>query len=109
MLKSIDIGSVLNQFDLSTSDDGVVKTFGIRFVTADGRISEIYDARKNVKNYSQDTEPTSSGLTKQKYNLKRHGAMKLFNENTEEWRDVKVAHMVQFRPHNSKVWLPIYH
>ena len=109
-MSKIDISTVLKQFDLVYDEkSNQVKTFGIRFITADGRKSEIHDARKNVKNPKAATTGEVSPRTKQKYNLKRHGAMKLFNENTEEYRDVKVAHMIEFRPYNQKIWIPIFH
>ena len=110
MAKSIDISSVLKQFDMVYDEQSQqVKTFGIRFVNAAGRVSEIFDARKNVKNPKAGTTGNVSPRSKQKYHLKAHGAMKLYNENSEEYRDVKVAHMIEFRPHNSKNWIPIYH
>lgn len=110
MPKSIDIASVLKQFDLVFDEKTQqVKTMGIRYVTASGKIGEIFDARKNVKNPKAGTTDKESPRSKQKYRLKEYGAMKLFNENSEEYRDIKVAHMIEFRPHNSKVWIPIYH
>ena len=109
-MSKIDIATVLKQFDLVYDESSsAVKTFGLRFVTVSGRISEIYDARKNVKNVKAESTGTTSDRSKQKYHLKAHGAMKLYNENTEEYRDVKVAHMIEFRPYNSKTWIPIYH
>jgi len=110
MPKTIDISSVLNQFDLMVDEiTQQVKTFGIRYITASGKLGEIWDARKNVKNPKAEITDAKSERSKQKYNLKEYGVMKLFNENTEEYRDIKVAHMIEFRPHNSKTWIPIYH
>jgi len=109
-MQKIDISTVLKQFDLVYDEHSKqVKTHGIRFVTADGRVSEIFDARKNVKNPQAATTGDRNPRSKQKYHLKEHGAMKLYNENSEEYRDVKVAHMVEFRPYNSKSWIPIRH
>jgi hypothetical protein len=110
MAKSIDIGSVLKSFDLVIDEKtNQVRTLGIRYVTASGKVGEIFDARKNVKNPKAQITGESSPRSKQKYHLKEHGAMKLFNENTEEYRDIKVAHMIEFRPFNSKNWIPIFH
>lgn len=105
----IDIGTVLNKLDIATSDDSEkVKTFGIRFVTRDGRVREIYDARKNVK-LPRESGEGSSKRGKSHYNLKFHGTVKLYDENTEEYRDVKKAHMIQFREHNTTFWKTIFH
>lgn len=99
----------MKNFDLTTGEDGSLRTYGIRFVTADGRVSEIYDARKNVKNPHAEVTGDNNDRTKQKYHLKTHGAVKLFNDNSEEYRDVKLAHMIAFRPFNQKEWIPIVH
>jgi hypothetical protein len=110
MSKSIDISSVLNQFDLVIDESSnQVRTLGIRYITASGKVGEIFDARKNVKNPMAKVDGERSPRSKQKYHLKEHGAMKLYNENSEEYRDIKVAHMIEFRPFNSKKWIPIYH
>jgi hypothetical protein len=108
MLERIDIASVLRKFDNQIDEKtNEVKTIGIRFITADGRLREMYDARKNVRN---NTAPIQQeARSKQKYHLKTYGVIKLFDDNAEEYRDVKVAHMVQYRPHNSTQWISIYH
>lgn len=109
-MSKIDIGTVLKQFDDVYNHDNLkVKTFGIRYITARGHLQAIHDARKNVKNPKAETTGEGNPRGKQKYNLKRHGCMKLYNEHTEEYRDIKVAHMIEFRPHNSQTWIPIFH
>lgn len=109
-MSKIDIATVLNHFDnVYDEASNAVRSYGIRFITARGTKQEIFDARKNVKNPKAKTTGKADGKSKQKYNLKEFGTMKLYNENSEEYRDVKVAHMVEFRPHNSKTWIPIYH
>lgn len=109
-MSKIDIATVLKQFDGVYDElSNQVKTFGIKFITARGVVQQIYDARKNVKNPKAATTGEVNPRSKQKYHLQRHGCMKLYNENSEEYRDVKVAHMVEFRPFNSKIWIPIYH
>lgn len=109
-MSKIDIATVLKQFDQVYDElSNVVKTFGIKFVTRRGVVQQIFDARKNVKNPKAKTTGEVNPRSKQKYHLQRHGCMKLYNEHTEEYRDVKVAHMVEFRPHNSKTWIPIWH
>lgn len=109
-MSKIDIATVLKQFDNVYDDkSSVVKTFGIKFVTARGVVQEIFDARKNVKNPKAQTTGEVNPRSKQKYHLQRHGCMKLYNEHSEEYRDVKVAQMVEFRSHNSQTWIPIRH
>ncbi len=109
-MSKIDIATVLKQFDNVYDDENqVVKTFGVRFMTKRGVKQEIFDARKNVKNPKAKTTGKIDQRSKQKYNLKEYGAIKLFNENTEEYRDPKVAHIIEFRPFNSRKWIPIFH
>ena len=103
----IDIATVLQFFDRTyDEDDSKKRTYGIRFVTRDGRIKEIFNASKNTKRPGQKSpDPKGKG----QYNLKLHGIVRLFDENTEEFRNAKPPHMIEFRPHNSENWLKIFH
>jgi hypothetical protein len=109
-IKRIDIGSVLNKFDLTIDDQKTVtKSFGIRFVKPDGTIREIMHARKNVKNPSIIKSKDEKKTNRSMFNLKFHGTMLLYDDDEEAYKNVKVAHMFQFRDHRSNNWLDIFH
>lgn len=100
----IDIASVLRKLD-DTYDEGTqeVKEYGLRFITADGRLRTMV-CRKNVKNPGRGSKkPTRSAS----FNLKRAGTM-LVTEGSQP-RHVKPATICGFRDHNSTVWLPVFH
>lgn len=109
-LKRIDIGTVLNILD-DTVDEitGKVKTYGIRFVTGDGRIRELTNCRKNVKNPHQEVIKNTDGKGRRMFNLKYHGAVLLWDEDGQVPRSPKASLMFQFRDYNSKKWLDIFH
>lgn len=104
----IDIGTLLNRFDDTISEkDGKTKTFGIRFITKDGRIREM-NARKNVQMPVRNGSPLAE-RGKLKYNLNFHGAMLLFDEDIQQYRSVKVAHIFGFRDFKSNQWIDVFH
>jgi len=107
MTGRIDIKTVMRLLNSAVSDDGTLKTYGIRYVTMDGRIKEIYDASKNIKrpHFGDNPDPKGRG----QYNLKYKGIVRLFDENSEEFRNAKLAHIIQFRNHNSTKWIDIFH
>ncbi len=101
---------MLNHFD-NLVDEGTtaVRTYGLRYITRAGNVKEIFDARKKVKGAGMGRTAQAEERGKFRYNLKFHGAMLLYDENADEYQTVKVAHMVQFRPYNSRNWLDIKH
>jgi hypothetical protein len=107
-MSTIDIGTVLNRFD-DTIDEAshTVKTFGLRFITEDGRKREISSARKNVKSPKQGLVDRPQG--KQLFNLKATGTMLLFDEDNQEPKTVKVACIYGFREYRAKVWYDVSH
>jgi len=106
----IDIGTVLNKFDdLVDEAQNKTRTYGIRFFTADGRIREISNARKNVKIPGRSRTGSNNLRSRSMFNLKFNGVMLLFDEDSQNYRSVKVAQMFQFRDPKSKIWLDIFH
>lgn len=103
----IDIKTVMRLLNGAVSDDGTLKTYGIRFMTKEGRIKEIHDASKNIKRPQFGSSPDPKG--RGQYNLKYHGLVRLFDENAEEYRNAKLAHIIQFRNYNTTHWVDIFH
>lgn len=109
-VKRIDIGSVLNKFDNTVDDSrNQTKTFGIRFIKPDGTVREFLNARKNVKHPGIIKSKDEKKMNRSMFNLKLHGVMLLFDEDQQQYRNVKVAQMFQFRDHGSSKWLDIFH
>lgn len=100
----IDIGTVLRRFDdtidLVTNE---VKSYGIRFITADGRLRTM-TARKNVKAPRQQLGQPHDERGKFMYNLKRAGVMLLHDLKLNEPRSVKVACITHFRDYRDTKW-----
>ncbi len=103
----IDIGTVMQKLNNAVQDSGTVLMYGIRFITKEGRVKEIYHCRKNVKQVQHGNTPDPKG--RGSYNLKFHGIVRLWDENAEQFLNAKLAHIVQFRDHNSTQWIPIFH
>ena len=108
MTPEIDIGTVLNKFD-DTADEASqdVKTYGIRFLKANGEVREM-TCRKNVKSPKQQpVERNPRG--KQVHHLKTHGNMMLHDVDADKAKTVKVATIFAFRDWKSDVWYKVWH
>lgn len=103
-MSEIDIGTVLRKFDdtvdLVTNE---VKSYGIRFITSDGRLRTMI-ARKNVKAPRLQLERPHDERGKFKFNLKRAGVMLLHDLKLDEPRSVKVACITHFRDYGDNKW-----
>lgn len=103
-MSEIDIGTVLRKFDdtvdLVTNE---VKSYGIRFITSDGRLRTMI-ARKNVKAPRLQLERPHDERGKFKFNLKRAGVMLLHDLKLDEPRSVKVACITHFRDYRDNKW-----
>lgn len=108
MNKKIDINSVKDELHITEDAQGNPRTFGVRYVKSTGEVGEIANCRLNVKNsYRKEAaDPKGQSL---KYNLKYSGLVLLNNIDTGEYRSIKAAQMVAFRPHGRKNWIPIWH
>jgi hypothetical protein len=105
----IDIGSVLRHFDNTVDEmDLTVKEYGIRFITADGRLRTMR-ARKNVKEPKRGLRQPLENKGKVLFNLKRNGTMLLQDLDVNEPRAVKVAAICQFKESNSQEWHNVFH
>ena len=105
----IDIGTVLNKFDDTIDElDNAVKDFGIRFITADGRVRTMR-ARKNVKAPQQQLQQPLQPRGKFRYNLQRSGTMLVQDLKLDEPRTVKPAMMFAFADFNSLSFSRIRH
>jgi len=104
----IDIGSVLrkfdNVFDEATSE---VKTYGVRYRKAGGLAGQISHARKNVK--APKAVYTGNSTSRGKSFKKYHGTILLHNDETDAFRDIKVAQITGFRDWKSNIWLKVRH
>lgn len=109
MTGQIDIGTVLNKFN-DTVDDHTheVKTFGIRFLKADGSIRTMI-ARKNVKQPKTGFKPKANEKGKLNYNLQYNGVMLLTDTEANGSRAVKTSMIFGFRDHRSSTWLNVRH
>lgn len=106
---TIDIGSVLNRFDDTVDEqDLTVKDYGIKFLTADGRLRTMR-CRKNVKSPKQQLRAPLSERGRMKYNLKRAGTMLVHDLAIDQPRSVKVAAICFFADHNSSQFSRVYH
>jgi hypothetical protein len=106
----IDIGSVLNKFD-DTYDEkkNEVKSYGIQFITDEGRVRTMH-CRKGVKAPKQQlTEGGNQERGKFRFNLKRNGTIMLHDIDINKTRTPKVAAIFAFRDHKSTNWLKVFH
>ncbi len=110
-IRRIDIGTAVKKLDdLIDEGTGRVKTYGIRFITSDGRIRTMEQARKNVKNPRQKLKNGNSQKRGRRiYNLKYHGVILLHDDYQNQFRSVKLANIFQFRDHKSNQWLDVFH
>lgn len=105
----IDIGSVLNRFDDTVDEKtGAVKTYGIRFLKADGSTRQII-CRKNVK--TPALKPTGPLPEKGKtmHNLKRKGTIMIHDVENDVIRTPKVCMIYAFKDYKSNTWLNVFH
>jgi hypothetical protein len=107
-MQKIDIQTVSNELHNVADAKGSTRLFGVRYVKATGEVREIKNCRLNVKNGHRIEYANPQGKSL-KYNLKYSGVVLLYNEDTGEYRSIKAAHMVAFRPHGRKNWIPIWH
>lgn len=105
----IDIGTVLKRFDDTVDERTLqVKEYGIRFITADGRLRTLI-GRKNVKSPKAQLRSdlnTRGGVT---WNLKRNGTMLVEDSAIKQPRAVKVAMITHFKDFESNVWHKVFH
>lgn len=107
IMQKIDIQTVLDEMHLIADSKGNTRLFGIKYIKSTGEIREMNNCKRNVKNSWNERKTDAKG--KMKYNLKYKGVVLLYNEDTGEYRSIKAAHMVAFRPHGRKNWIPIWH
>jgi hypothetical protein len=98
------IAEVLQKFNDTYDEQRFeVRDYGIRFITADGRLRTM-QARKNIK-------PPGSGLRKPVgnafANLQRSGIM-LVSEGAQQ-RSVKPATICAFKDYKADTWQTVYH
>lgn len=108
-MASIDIGTVLRHFDDTVDEhDLTVKNYGIKFITADGRLRTMR-ARKNVRSPKQQLRAPLNARGRVMYNLKRNGTMLVHDLEINQPRSVKVAAICFFADHGSKQFHRVFH
>jgi hypothetical protein len=100
----ISIANVLQKFNETYDEQRFeVRDYGIRFITADGKLRTM-QARKNIK-------PPGSGLRKPVGNafahLQRSGIM-LVSEGAQQ-RSIKPATICAFKDYKSDTWQTVFH
>jgi hypothetical protein len=105
----IDIGTVLNKFDDTVDEvSSIVKEYGIRFITADGRLRTMR-GRKNVKSPKQQLDKPLDPRGGVQWNLQANGTMLVHDLDIAEPRACKVAMFCGFKDFNSSTWLTVFH
>lgn len=105
----IDIGSALNHFDDMVDEHNQgVKEYGIRFITADGRLRTMR-CRKNVSAPKQQLRKPLEPKGKSLFHLKRHGTMLVHDLDIEQARTVKVSTICHFKNFESNEWNRVRH
>jgi hypothetical protein len=105
MILQIDTASALSK--MNDTYDHVreeVKTYGLRFVSKNG-FREIYNARKGVKHPKQQSKSDTS--KRGKSNKKFNGLVQVFDDDIQQFRDIKFAQIVAFRDYKEKTWIPV--
>lgn len=98
----IDTASALsNMNDTWDEKTSQPKTYGLRFGSKNG-FREMYNARKGVRHPQQKREERKSTGTHT--NLKLSGLVQVFDDDIQEFRDIKFAQIIAFRDHNSSTW-----
>lgn len=101
----IDTASALARMnDTYDHQSEEVKTYGIRFVSKNG-FREIYNARKGVKHPKQESKPNPNNRGKSQKKL--NGLVQVFDDDIQEFRDIKFAQIIAFRNHKESVWIPV--
>lgn len=105
----IDIGSVLKRFDDTVDERTLrVKEYGIRFITADGRLRTLI-GRKNVRSPKQGLRKPLDERGGISWNLKRNGTLLLHDSRIDKPRAVKVATITHFKDFESNTWHNVFH
>lgn len=105
----IDIGTALLKMnDTVDEHDSTVKEFGIRVMTADGRVRAMR-CRKNVKSPKQQLRAPLDPRGKVMFNLKRNGTLLVQDLDIDKPRSPKVAFIFQFRDFNETAWYRVRH
>lgn len=108
MKGTIDIRTVLDDMSIASDKNENTRYFGIRYVNAQGEIHERKKCRLNAK--KQHLKKESTGQPKRlQYSLQNTGNVLLHDEDKGEFRSIKAAHMIAFRPHGSAKWYKIWH
>lgn len=84
------------------------KTYGLKYVTSKGLIRTRYNCRKNVKNIhtlKQKRDTTHSN--RHNYDRAIKGLVQIYDEDTQEYRDISAANIIYFRNHGESRWLRI--
>lgn len=103
----IDIVSVLRKLDDKYDEvSSEVKTYGIRYRKKGGLPGQISYARKDAKGVKQSA---FSGNSRGRSFKKFHGTILLLNDESQEYRDIKVAHITGFRDWKSNIWQKVRH
>lgn len=100
----ITINTILAKIDQTVDEDGSIRTFGIRYLKKGGLIGEKLKVRKGVEPKRLLQTGGSHPKGRIKYSLKAKGVIKLFDMETDEFRDIKVSTIFQFRDHRSDTW-----
>lgn len=102
----IDIGTVLRKLDDTVDEHTIeVKEFGLRFITADGRLRTMR-CRKNVKAPQQPRKGNRGGVT---WNLKRNAALLVQDLDQDQPRSLKFPTICGFKDFKSNQWLRVFH
>jgi hypothetical protein len=104
----IGIEELLNKVnDTVDHHDSMVRTFGLRFITAEGEKREIH-CRKYTRGSKQElTERDSRG--KDFYNLQRNGVILVVDITNARTISIKPAMIYGFRDYQSDSWLTVFH
>ena len=88
-------------------ENSIVKTYGVRFINAEGEKREI-NCRKYTKSPKQNMDGKDE-RGKDFYNLKRNGIIMLWDVDAGHPRSVKTAMLYGFCDFQSSIWLKIFH
>ena len=105
----IDIGSVLKRIDDTVDERTLrVKEYGLRFITADGRLRTII-GRKNVKGLKQKADTSKNPRGKFRYNLKRNNTLLFHDDAIDRPTTIKVACITHFKGFEENTWQKVFH
>lgn len=104
----IGIEAVLDKLnDTVDINNSTVKTFGLRFINAEGETREIV-CRKHTKDATKKVSGKDE-RGKDYYNLQRNGVMLLQDMDANHPRSIKTAMIYGFRDYQSDVWYNVFH